>query len=288
MPRAAGQRTRPGRPPHRRGLSRRRGHPIAVDTRAGADGAIAAEAFARIIPRGEALFFTWGGVLTVTPLMNERVGYDPWSDFVPVSTGADDLFAVSTAPDLPAGTLQDLVAHARERAGALNWYASPGEPWLTFRAFLRGAGLDMAYVSYRDAPAALLDLAAGRIQVALTPLAPALPLARERRIRLLASTTRERPPAVLDLPTTAEAGMPDFRLEGLLGLSGWRGMPEALREELSAQARATLAEPATAERLRAAGMAARGSTPAEYMAELAAHRAHWAALVREFGAKPAG
>lgn len=266
-------------------LARRRGHPIVVENRGGADGTIAADAFVRSHP-GEALFFTFSDVLTVAPLMHERVPYDPDADFTPVSVVADDLFAVSVGPGLPARTLEELVARARARPGELNWYASPGTPYLAFRAFLRDAGLDMTYVSYRGAPPALLDLAAGRIHVALTPLAPALPPAREGRTRLLVSTARERPPAAPDLPTTAEAGMPGFQITGLLGLFGWRGMPNAARDELSGQTRAILAEPATAERFRVAGMVARGSTPAEYAAELAASRARWAALAREFGTRP--
>jgi tripartite-type tricarboxylate transporter receptor subunit TctC len=82
--------------------------------------------------------------------------------------------------------------------------------------------------------------------------------------------------------------MPGFRLEGLQGLFGWRGMPGAAREELSAQVREILSDPAVAERFRAAGMAPRGSTPAAFARELAEHRARWAALAREFGAKPPG
>jgi tripartite-type tricarboxylate transporter receptor subunit TctC len=266
-------------------LGRRRGHPIVVEVRSGADGTIAADAFVRSQP-GEALFFTFSDVLTVAPLMHERVPYDPAADFVPVSVVADDFFAVSVGPGAPARTLAELAGLARDRPAALNWYASPGTPYLAFRAFLRDARIEMTYVSYRGAPPALLDLAAGRIHAALTPLAPALPLAREGRTRLLVATTRERPPAAPDLPTTAEAGMPSFQITGLLGLFGWRGMPETARDELSAQVRAVLAEPATAERFRAAGMAARGSKPAEYAAELAASHARWAALAREFGARP--
>ena len=265
-------------------LARRRGHPIAVEGRTGADGTLAAAAFAQAQP-GEALFFTFSDVLTVAPLMHERVPYDPAADFTPVSVAADDFFAVSVGPATPARSLAELVALARDRPGALNWYASPGTPYLAFRAFLRDAGIEMTYVSYRGAPPALLDLAAGRIHAALTPLAPALPLAREGRVRPLATTTGERPPAAPDLPTTAEAGMPSFRITGLLGLLGWRGMPDAVRDELSAQVRAAVAEPATAERFRAAGMAPRGSTPAEYAAELAESRARWAILAREFGAR---
>jgi tripartite-type tricarboxylate transporter receptor subunit TctC len=82
--------------------------------------------------------------------------------------------------------------------------------------------------------------------------------------------------------------MPSFRITGLLGLFGWRGMAEAARDALAAETRAILAEPATAERFRAAGMNARGSTPAQYAAELAESRTRWAALAREFGTRPPG
>jgi tripartite-type tricarboxylate transporter receptor subunit TctC len=134
----------------------------------------------------------------------------------------------------------------------------------------------------------LLDLAAGRIQAALVTLASAAPLAREGRIRLLATTGGARAPGFPDLPTSAEAGVPGLWMEGMQGLFGWRGMPEAAREDLAVQAREALAEPAAAERFRAAGMAPRGSTPAEFARFLGEHRARWSALAREFGVRPSG
>ncbi len=122
----------------------------------------------------------------------------------------------------------------------------------------------------------------------LSTLAAALGAARGGgRVRMLATAARTRAPAVPDLPTTAEAGFPDFWVEGLLGLFGWRGMPEAAREGLSAQAREVLAEQTIIERFGAAGMLARGSTPAAFAAEIAEHRKRWAALAREFGVGPA-
>jgi tripartite-type tricarboxylate transporter receptor subunit TctC len=271
------------------GLARRRGHPLAVENRAGADGVIGAEAFVQTRP-GEALFYSFVAAVTVSPLLHEgRLPFDPEADLVPISTGAADFFVLSVSPTLPVRTLAEFVEHARGRPAALNWFASPGAPYLAFRAFLRDAGpggIDMAYVSYRGTPPALVDLAAGRIQAALTPMAAVLPLARDGRARLLVLTGPERVATLPDLPTTAEAGMPEFLMEGLQGLFGWRGMPEAARDELSAQVREILGDPTVAERFRAAGMTPRGSTPAEFARELAQHRARWAALAREFGAKP--
>jgi tripartite-type tricarboxylate transporter receptor subunit TctC len=271
------------------GLSRRRGHPISVENRPGADGVLGAEAFTQARP-SEALFFSFPGVVTTAALMQDRLPYDPAADLVPIHATVTDFLGLFVAPGLPAGSVAELVEHIRARPGALNWFGSPGGPYLVFRDFLRRAGgLDMAYVSYRGAPPALLDLASGRIHAALVPLAPALPLAREGRIRLVVVTNRTRAVAIPEVPTAAEAGVPALEIEGLLGLYGWRGISDAARAELAAQAQQTLADPGVAERLRAAGMEPRGpSTSADFAAELGTIAARWAALARESGAKPPG
>jgi tripartite-type tricarboxylate transporter receptor subunit TctC len=268
-------------------LSRRRGHPMVVENRAGADGVIGAEAFVQTRP-GEALFHSFSGLVTVVPLLHERLPFDPAADLVPIASTAFDFFVLAVAPDMPATSLAGFVQQAKARGGAFNWYASPGAPYLAFRAFQREAGLDMAYVPYRGVPAAMADLAAGRIQAALVTLAPVVGLAREGRVRLLATTGGERAPVFPEVPTSAEAGFPGLWMEGLQGLFGWRGMGETQREEWSAAVRAAMAEPSVVERLRAAGMAARGSTGGEFARFLAEHRARWAALAREFGARPPG
>jgi tripartite-type tricarboxylate transporter receptor subunit TctC len=271
------------------GLARRRGHPIAVENRPGADGVLGAEAFTQARP-GEALFFSFPGVVTTAALMQDRLPYDPAADLVPIHATVTDFLGLFVAPGVPAGSVAEFVEHVRARPGALNWFGSPGGPYLVFRDFLRRAGaLDMAYVSYRGAPPALLDLAGGRIHAALVPLAPALPMVREGRIRLVVVTNRTRAVAIPEVPTAAEADVPALEIEGLLGLYGWRGISDAARAELAGQAQQTLADPGAAERLRAAGMEPRGpSSPAAFAAELAAIGGRWAALAREFGARPPG
>ena len=268
-------------------LSRRRGHPLVVENRAGGDGTVGAAAFAQARP-GEALFFGMADLLTVAPLAGDPLPYDPDGDLVPVSSAATDFFVLSVPSAMPVRTLAEFVEHARARPGGLNW-AGPTRTaaYAVFRAFLRRAELEMAFVSYRGGPQALLDLAEGRIQAVVSTLAAALGAARVGgRVRMLATAARARAPAVPNLPTTAEAGFPDFWVEGLLGLFGWRGMPETERDVLSAQAREVLAEPAIVERFGAAGMLARGSTPAAFAAEIAEHRTRWTALAREFGVGP--
>lgn len=265
-------------------FSRRRGHPVAVENRAGGVGAVAAEAFAQSRP-GDALFFGVGDLLTVAPLTQDRSPFADRAAFVPVSTVATDPMAVVVPASLPVRSLAEMVDHARARPGALNWYAAPGTSlYIAFNAFLRRLGIDAVFVSFRGLM--LVELAQGHVHLALGSIAAALPYVRAGGVRLLAAASPVRVPVVPDLPTTADAGHPELLVEGVHGLFGWRGMPDAARDALSFDVRTVLADPSLAERYAAAGLRARGSTPAAFAAELDDHRERWAALAREFGAMP--
>lgn len=270
------------------GLTRRRGHSLVVENRPGAGGVLGAEAFVQARP-GEALFYTFTSAVTVVALLTKRLPFDPEADLVPIHAAATDFLGLAVPAASPAHSVAEFADYARARPGALNWYAPEGSPYLTVRAFMRSAGgLDMTYVSYRGSPAALLDLTAGRLDAGVASLAPMLPLVRDGRLRLLAVTNRTRSPVMPEVPTVAEADFPMLGNEGIHGLFGWRGMPEAVRMELADQARETMMEPATAERIRGAGMEPRGAAadPAAFAAELAAQRSRWAALAQEFGVRP--
>ena len=270
------------------GFSRRRGHPVAVENRPGGVGAVAADAFTQARP-GEALLSAMCDLLTVAPLTEAHTPYAEAANFVPISTMATDLMALSVPASMPVRTLAEFVDYARARPGALNWHATQSTAlYIALNAFLRRHGLDMTYVAFRGTPPALLDLAGGRIHAVVGPLAATLPLARDGRIRMLAIPSHTRAAAAPELPTAAEAGFPDLWVEGFVGLFGWRGMPEVAREAFSADARAVLAEPALVERYAASGLLARGSTPRGFEEALEEHRGRWAALAREFGAAPRG
>jgi tripartite-type tricarboxylate transporter receptor subunit TctC len=268
-------------------LAARWGQPVVVEGRPGADGIPALEAMLAA-PPGEALFSTNHGVVTVTPILHPRLGFDPMVELVPVVDVTSDGFGVAVPAATPPRDLAGLVARARERPGALNWTAAPGPPYLAMRAFMRDAGLDMTFVGYRGVGTATVgELIAGRLDAMMVPLAQVVSAAREGRLRVIAVTGPERAPALPEVPTSAEQGFPAFRQEGIHGLFGWKGMPEALRDRIAAEAGSIVAEPALAERLRGAGLLVRaGGTPASFAAMLAEQRERWATLAREFGANP--
>ncbi|MFC7478107.1 Bug family tripartite tricarboxylate transporter substrate binding protein [Dankookia sp. GCM10030260] len=265
-------------------FSRHRGHSIIVENKVGGGGTIAGETFAQI-PPGEALFFGMGDLLTVAPLMQDRSPFADRAAFVPISSIATDLMAVVVPASLPVRSLREVIDYARGQPGALNWYATPGTSlYIAFNAFLKRRSIDAVFVSFRGLM--LMELAQGHVHLALGSIAAALPYVRAGSVRLLAVSSTTRTPIVPDLPTTAEADCPDLLVEGVHGIFGWRGMPEATREALSSDAQAVLASPSLIERYAAVGLQARSSTPTAFVAELAAHRDRWTMLAREFGEMP--
>ncbi len=259
--------------------------PVVIDNRAGADGILAVQGFLQSND-DHSLLFAFPGIVTVVPLLHERIPYDPVIDLVPISSAAYDFLCVAVTAKLPVSTLGDLVTYAKSRTGDLNWASAPGAPYLTFLEFQRRASLVMTYVPYKSSSQALPDLIAGRIQLVVTPLASALPLARDGQIKLLAVTTPERAAAATDLMTAIEAGYPELTVEAPLGFFGSKTMPVELRERIAADVRALASDPAISQGLGGLGMVARGSTPAEYAAILAEQRSRWAALAQTFGVRP--
>lgn len=268
------------------GLAARWGQPVAVENRPGADAIPALEAMLAA-PPGEALMMTNHGALSVTPILHPRLAFDPMAELVPICDLTADPFGVTVSATLPAPDLAGLVALLRDRPGTLNWTAAPGPPYLAMRAFLRDAGdLRAEFVAFRGVGGAVVaELSAGRIQFMIAPVASFLGAARDGPIRALAVTGDQRATALPQVPTTAEAGFPTFRQEGVHGLVGWKGMPPALAARLASEAAAAAA--IQAERLRSAGLVLRpGGTPMRFAALLDEQRRRWAGLVREFGTAP--
>jgi tripartite-type tricarboxylate transporter receptor subunit TctC len=261
------------------------GKPVVTENRPGADGILAVQALL-LGNDSYSLLFGFPGIVTVVPVLHDNVPYDPVNDLVPITSTAYSFLAVAVTPKLPVSTLGELASFAKYRPGSLNWAAAPGAPYLTFLKFQQRAGLAMAHVSYRSAVLALPDLMANQIQLVVTPLAPALPLARDGRIKLLAVTTPERSPAAPDLMTAIEAGYPELTVEAPLGFFGPKTMPMELRERIATDVRSIASDPAIAQRLSGLGLVVRASTPAEYAAKLAEQRAQWAALARAYGVRP--
>ena len=266
-------------------LAKRWARPVVVENRPGADGIVAARGFLEI-GDGHALLFTTHSTVTVIPLLNDQLPFDPVRDFAPITLAVEDFLTIVASPSLAVNSLAEFVRLARSKPGELNWYAVPGSPYLSYLAFQKREGFTTTFVPYRNATTVLADLSEGRVQVAVVPMAFALGQLRAGKIKALAVTNSMRTPAAPDIPTAAEAGYPDISFGGLLGLFGPRDMPLALRDRIAADVRAFLQEPDVAQRLTNAGLVGRGTTPAQFAEILDEQRAKWAAIAREHNIKP--
>jgi tripartite-type tricarboxylate transporter receptor subunit TctC len=253
-------------------LSARWGQPVIVENRQGADGIPAVTGFVAAHDN-HTLLLSFGGVITINPLLYDKLPYDPTRDLVPISPVTNTFLAIAATQSLQVDTIEGLMGAIRAQPGKLNWAATPGLPLYAFDALLKSNNLDMTQVSYRDFTPALQDFGQGRIHVAATSIVPLLTQAKTSNARILAVLNRERFPMAAQVPTIREAGHPELTLDAIVGMYGWRDMPTELKERISADIRAVGADPDIGARLIAGGSTVTTGTPAEFAAAIEEQRA---------------
>ncbi len=265
-------------------LSLRWGKPVVVENRPGPDALVAVNAL--MTARDEhTLLFSFGGPVTINPILNDKLPYDPELDLVPIVSASDSFLAIAVSASLNINSLVELQQRARAEPGKLNWAATPGMPQFAFAGYVTAAGVDMTYIAYRDFNPALQDVAEGRITAVATGLLPLLAVAQSGKVRILAVTNRQRSPAAPQVPTSGEAGFPAVVAEGFQGFFGWRDMPAELRDRIAADVRA-VAPDMPAERMSGLGQVVRVGTTADFLAMIKDQRSRVAAVVKAGGVKP--
>ena len=265
-------------------LAARWGQAVVVENRQGADGIPAVASFVAARDN-HTLLMSFGGIVTINPLIHDKLPYDPARDLVPVSAISNNFLAFAATASLGVKTLGEFVNAVRAQPGKLNWAATPGLPLYAFDALLKGAGLDMLQVSYRDFMPALQDFAQGRVHLATTSVLPLLAQEKAGHAKVLVVLNRERYPLAPDVPTIKEAGHPELTLDGIVGLYGWRDMPADLKERIAADVRAVGTDPEIARRLIAGGSAVLTSTPAEFAAAIEQQRTVVLRMAKASGSK---
>src|SRR5262245_22970174 len=248
-------------------LSVRWRQPVIVENIPGADGVLAAKEF---VNRHDdhTLLYSFAGLITINPLLYEKLPYDPARDLAPIATSSDNFLAIAASKKAQVSSLDGLVKRAKAQPFKLNWAATSGLPYFAFAGFQKTAGIDMVYVPYRDFNPALADVGEGRIDVASTALTQMLPHSQAGKLTFLVVINRTRSPLAPQVPTASEAGYPDLTFDGVTGYFGGREMPAALRDRIAADVRAVAEDKGVMERLAAMGIVARGSTPAEFAAAI--------------------
>ncbi len=260
------------------------GHPVVVDNRAGASGNIGSQYVARAAPDGRTLMMQVN-TFVMNPSLFRQVPYDAVNAFTPIALLTRGDLALVVNPDVAARDVRDFVALAKARPGALD-YASPGNgtpQHLGMALFAQTAGVELTHIPYRGSAPAIQDLIGRRVAAMFLPIHTALPLAQAGQIRMLALGSETRAASAPDLPTLAEAGFPGVQADLWYGLLGPAGLPPPLVARLNGILNAWLAEPATAEALRAQGMVPTPATPAAFAELIARDHARWARVIRDAG-----
>lgn len=268
------------------GLSGSMGRTFVVDNRPGGAGNVGTELVARAPADGYTLLLI-GPNHVINPHLFGRVPFDPVADFRPVSLLTSASYVLAAGPALPEGGFGALVQRARAEPGRLS-YGSAGNGsagHLGMELIKQSLGLDLVHVPYRGSPAMLTDLMGGRILAGFDNILSSTPHIAAGRLRALAVSGRVRAPALPDVPTIAESGLPGFDVTVWQGLLAPAGTEPAIIERLRDGIGAALALPALRARLDALGVEAIGSDPEEFGRFIAREVNRWSEVVRRSGAR---
>ncbi len=244
-------------------MADRWGRPVVIDNRPSAGGIIAFGIVAEAGSDGHTLLVTGSNFAGSAALYAGKLPFDPVKDFSGVTQYATTPLVLVVAPTLGAKSVKELIALARERKGQLN-FASTGHGSGTHygaELFNLAAGIRAVHVPYRGSPETLTDLMAGRVQYILSPVLAASPLVKGGRVLALGVTTPYRVPALPDVPTIAEAGLPGFVYEGWYGMLAPGKTRRSIVNLLSKEIGAMLDLAEVQERIANQGARATRSTP---------------------------
>jgi tripartite-type tricarboxylate transporter receptor subunit TctC len=261
------------------------GQPVLVENRPGGNTVIGHEALLRLPPDGHAFVIsTPSFVLTA---MFQKLSYDPYKDFAPLTTLYNSEQVLTVAPALPARNLKELIALAKTKPGALNYatVGSGGSTHLASELLNMMAGIDTRQVNYKGAGPALVDQMAGHVQMSFTAPAAALNPIKSGKVRAIAITGDKRTPAMADVPTFAEAGLPGFEGTIWFGVQAHGKTPRAIVNRLSADISRVITRPDISEEMLKTATQPFVMTPEAFAARMRSDAEIYAKIIKSANIK---
>jgi tripartite-type tricarboxylate transporter receptor subunit TctC len=260
------------------------GQSVVVDNRPGGGTAIGVKAAMTAEPDGYTLLVSNSPTHFIAPLVNKAFTYDPLKDFVTVATIASGGLMLVIAPDVPARTLQEFIAHAKANPGKLNFGFGQGTlPQLVGEMFKLASGNDIANIPYKGGIQAVTDMLGGRVQMNIGTISTLAPLVREGKLRALAITSATRNDELPDVPTMAESGLPEVASLTVYGLFGPAGVPG----DVVARINRAVNESLKSEEIRAAihriGFEPHPGSPKDFSKLLVSEMKVWIPIVKKTG-----
>jgi tripartite-type tricarboxylate transporter receptor subunit TctC len=267
-------------------LSTRLGKQFVVDNRGGAGGTVGTELAAKAPKDGYTLLVV-SLAHTVNPSLYYKLPYDPFNAFAPVAIVASAPNVITVHPSLPVHSVKELVALAKEKPGQVQ-YASAGVGsfmHLGGELFKLSAGVNLLHVPFRGAGPAMIDILGGHTKVAFSTTLTAPPYVRDGKLRALGIGAATRSPALPDVPTVAEAGVPGYEVSNWIGIVAPAGTPQAIIDKLHQEISAIQDSPEVARQFAAEGAEAMRMSSAAFGPYMMAEMTKWERVVREGGIK---
>ena len=260
---------------------------VLIENKPGAGGVIASQAMLGTPPDGYTLLLSAGSYLVITPFTQRNLPYDVEKDFAPIAMAAEVPLVLGVSSKLPVNNLAELIAYAASNPGKIHYGANtPGTfPHLATEYFLQSAKIQMTYVPYKGAAAALQDVMGGRLDMVVEGVSAFAGAIKSGALRPLAVTSARRLPSLPEVPAIAEA-VPNFAAVGFFALVGQSKLPDAIIKKVNDDVRQVLARPDVVAKLADLGFYPRPMSPAELGAFVEHERGVWGPVIKRTGFTP--
>ena len=260
---------------------------VVVDNRGGAGGVLGADAVARARPDGYTLLIANVGTQSINPSLYPKLPYNPDTAFAPISLICELPFVLMASPKLAAGSVKELIALAKANPGKVTFASSGpgGSPHLTAELFQLLTGTQMTHVPYKGGGPAAIDLMAGHVDILFASVLEGSGNIKAGKLKGLAVTHAKRNPALPEVPTIAEAGVPGGESGSWIALLAPAGTPAAVIERLNADVREAVADPAVRDKLIGQGAVPQSSTPAGLQQLIDADAKRYGKIIRDKGVR---
>jgi len=264
-------------------LSTRWGQSVIIDNKAGAAGMVGSEYVSRAKPDGYTLLIGNIGTFSINPSLYKKMPYDSEKAFVPVSMIAELPYFLLVTPTLKANNVKEFIAFAKANPGAVT-YASSGSgsgPHLAGEMFEKATGLDMMHVPYKGGGPAAADVMAGHVNMYFSTVLESIGSVKSGKLKALGASSLVRSPAMPELPTIAESGVPGFDAASWIGIAAPAGTPPALVDKIAADIKAVISEQDTKQTLIQQGATPMPLAPAAFKARIESDRVRYAKVIKD-------